>query len=179
MHRTPLGGSISYYSSLMTYCLGNQATFEALAGKGVFFLSLSQRYGWVWHDRTKYSIHVVGMEQRFGARFWRWGSLDSMIDARDGKKIFVLGDLPRFRRAQQAPKANDVEKVASKLWNVCMKHYIHPGHVTSLTQKFYVYKDWVSSEQFDIWMVYDGAGCGRNAALWAPSFWMPTASKAL
>jgi hypothetical protein len=102
-----------------------------------------------------------------------------MIDARDGKKIFVSGDLPRFRRAQQAPKADDVEKVASKLWNVCMKHYIHPGHVTSLTHYFYVYKDWVSSQQFDIRMVYDGTGCGLNAALWAPSFWMPTASTAL
>jgi hypothetical protein len=60
-----------------------------------------------------------------------------MIDARDGKKIFVSGDRPRFRRAQQAPKADDVEKVASKLWNVRMQHYIHPGHVTSLTHYFY------------------------------------------
>jgi hypothetical protein len=111
--------------------------------------------------------------------FWRWGTLDSMMDARDGKKIFVLGDLTRFRRAQQAPKADDVKKVAVRLWNVCMKHYIHPGHVTSLTHSFYVYKDWVSLEQFNIWMVYDGTGCGLNAALWAPSFWMPTASTAL
>ncbi len=35
--------------------------------------------------------------------------MESMIDPRDGKKIFVSGDLPRFRRAQQAPKADDVE----------------------------------------------------------------------
>jgi hypothetical protein len=67
-----------------------------------------------------------------------------MIDARNGKKIFVLGDLPRFQRAQQALETDDVEKVALKLWNVRMKHYIHPGHVTSLIQYFYVYKNWVS-----------------------------------
>jgi hypothetical protein len=44
-----------------------------------------------------------------------------MIDARDGKKIFVSGGLPRFWRAQQAPKTDDVKKVASKLWSVWMK----------------------------------------------------------
>jgi hypothetical protein len=34
-------------------------------------------------------------------------------------------------------------------------------------------------KEFDIRMIYDGTGCGLNAAVWAPSFWMPTASTAL
>jgi hypothetical protein len=34
-----------------------------------------------------------------------------------------------------------------KLRNVCMKHYIHPGHATSLTHYFYVYKDWDGSNK--------------------------------
>jgi hypothetical protein len=29
--------------------------------------------------------------------FWRWGSLTSMINVRDGTKVFVSGELPRFR----------------------------------------------------------------------------------
>jgi hypothetical protein len=44
---------------------------------------------------------------------------------------------------------------------------------------FYVYKDFVSEQKFDIRMIYDGTGYGLNAAVWAPSFWMPTASTAL
>jgi hypothetical protein len=102
-----------------------------------------------------------------------------MINARDGTKVFVLGELPRFRRAQQAPKPGDLSLVAAKLWNVRMKNYIQLGHAASLTHYFYVYKDFVSEQEFDIRMIYDGTGCGLNAAVWAPSFWMPTAATAL
>jgi hypothetical protein len=59
------------------------------------------------------------------------------------------------------------------------ENYIHPGHVNSLTHYFCVYKDSVSSQQFDIWIVYNGTGCDLSAALWAPSFLVPTASTAL
>jgi hypothetical protein len=111
--------------------------------------------------------------------FWRWGSLVSMINARDGTKVCVLGELPRLRRSQQAPKPGDMERVGSKLWNVRMKHYICSSLVASLTHYFYVCKDFVSDKEFDIRMIYDGTGCGLNAAVWAPSFWMPTASTAL
>jgi hypothetical protein len=111
--------------------------------------------------------------------FWRWGSLTSMTNARDGTRVFVSGKLPRFRRAQQKPKSGDLALVAAKLWNVRMKHYIREGAAISLTHYFYVYKDFVSEQKFDIRMIYDGTGCGLNAAVWAPSFWMPTASTAL
>jgi hypothetical protein len=99
-----------------------------------------------------------------------------MINARDGTKVYVSGELPRFRRTQQAPKLGDIERVGSKVWNVRMKHYIRSGLVASLTHYFYIYKDFVLDKEFDIRMIYDGTGCGLNAAVWAPSFWMPTAS---
>jgi hypothetical protein len=60
-----------------------------------------------------------------------------------------------------------------------MKHYIRSGLVASLTHYFYVCKDFVLDKEFNIRMIYDGKGCGLNAAVWAPSFWMPTASTAL
>jgi hypothetical protein len=73
-----------------------------------------------------------------------------------------------------------MERVRSKLWNVRMKFYIRSGLVVaSLTHYFYVYKDFVSDKEFDIRMIYDPTGCGLNAAVLAPSFWMPTASTAL
>jgi hypothetical protein len=60
-----------------------------------------------------------------------------------------------------------------------MKNYIRSGHAASLTHYLYVYEDFVSEQEFDICMIYDGTGCGLNAAVWAPLFWMPTASTAL
>jgi hypothetical protein len=85
-----------------------------------------------------------------GLIFWRWGSLSSMINARDGTKVFVSGELPRFWRAQQAPKPADLSLVAAKLWNVRMKNYVCSGQVASLTHYFYVHKDFVLKEEFDI-----------------------------
>ena len=111
--------------------------------------------------------------------FWQWGSLIGMTNARDGTRVYVSGELPRFRRAQQAPKSGDLEMVGSKLGNVRMKNYIRSGLVASLTHYFYVYKDYVSETEFDIRMIYDGTGCDLNAAVWAPSFWMPTVGTAL
>ena len=102
-----------------------------------------------------------------------------MINARDGTRVFVSGELPRFRHPQQAPKPGELSLVATKLWNVRMKNYIRSGQAISLTHYFYVYKDFVSEQEFDIHMIYDGTGCGLNAAVWAPSFWMPIASTAL
>lgn len=91
----------------------------------------------------------------------------------------MLEELPWLRHTQQTQKPGDIERVGSKLWKVIMKHYIHLGLVASLTHYFYVHQDFVLDEEFDIRMIYDGTRCGMNAAVWAPSFWRPTASTAL
>ena len=49
-----------------------------------------------------------------------------------------------------------------------------PGPVRSLTDYFDVPKG-----DHDVRMVYNGSSCGLNEALWAPSFWLPTADTAL
>ena len=46
-----------------------------------------------------------------------------------------------------------------------MKNYIRSGHAASLTHYFYVYKDFVSEQEFDIRMIYDVTGCGLNAVV--------------
>ena len=57
-----------------------------------------------------------------------------------------------------------------KLATVREKGYIQPGHVESLTGYFAVPKG-----TSDIRMVYDATRSGLNAALWTPSFALPTA----
>jgi hypothetical protein len=142
-------------------------SFEALAG-GKSFFDLERNADAV-SDVVRQNSPASWWEWNGGSAliFWEWGSLTSMINARDGTKVFVFGKLPRIRRAQQAPKAEALSLVAAKLWNVRMKNYIRSGHAASLTHYSYVYKDFVSKQEFDIRMIYYGTGCRLNAAVCA------------
>jgi hypothetical protein len=106
--------------------------------------------------------------------FWRWNGEEQMSDARDGMRMFVKGELPKNTKAQRTPKPEDLKRMIKKLDKVLERGYISPGLVVSLTSYFAVPK----GDQ-DIRLVYDGTSSGLNAALWAPSFWMPTSESAV
>ena len=101
--------------------------------------------------------------------FWRWQP-EVRKDMRDGTKICIKGPLPKNKLKQTLPRDPSlVEKIKSKIAKVRSRRYISSGLVLSLTNFFQVPKG-----VDDIRMVYDLTKCGLNAALWAPSFWMPT-----
>jgi hypothetical protein len=106
--------------------------------------------------------------------FWRWNGEEQVSDARDGMRMFVKGELPRNTRPQRAPKPEDLKKMIKKLDKVLARGYISHALVVSLTSYFAVPKG-----DSDIRLVYDGSSSGLNDALWAPSFWMPTAETAV
>jgi len=110
--------------------------------------------------------------------FWRWNTNKEIVNARDGTPLWInYSKLPHYQRPQKAPQQEDTFKVAEKLWNVRMKHYIRAGPVLSLSHFFHVAKGEPGPDS-DIRMVYNGTGCGLNYALWAPGFWMPTSASA-
>jgi hypothetical protein len=106
--------------------------------------------------------------------FWRWNGSEQETDARDGMRMFVRGELPKDTTPQRVPKPEDIERMIKKLDKVLSRGYISPGLVVSLTSYFAVAKG-----DTDIRLVYDGTSSGLNAALWAPSFWMPTSESAV
>jgi hypothetical protein len=61
-----------------------------------------------------------------------------------------------------------------KLDKVLARGYISPGLVVSLTSYFAVPKG-----DLDIRLMHDHTSSGLNAALWPPSFWMPTSESAV
>jgi hypothetical protein len=63
--------------------------------------------------------------------------------------------------------------VLQKLRAIIHRGYIAPGHVRSLVDYFAVPKGG------DIRLVYNGASCGFNSSIWAPSFWLPFPKSAL
>ena len=106
--------------------------------------------------------------------FWRW-PLESRIWARDGHPVYITGDLPSYRRAQ--PKESDPnvrEKVKEKLEKFIDRGYVANGKVNSLISYFAVPKG-----ESDVRLVFDGTKSGLNAALWAPSFHLPTVDSLL
>ncbi len=94
----------------------------------------------------------------------------------DGMPMYVRGRLSTLhhRRAQSLPKPEKYSLVLEKLSQVRLRRYIGPGLVKSLTDYFDVPKG-----DSDIRMVYNGTSCGLNDELWAPSFWLPTATSAV
>lgn len=109
--------------------------------------------------------------------FWRWHP-EIRVDARDGTRIFIQGKLPRYRKPQRVPHDSDQRAVMrDKLWRVRERGYILPGPVVSLTNVFFVPKviDPETGEVKDWRPVYDATKSGLNAAVWSPSFFMPTA----
>jgi hypothetical protein len=101
--------------------------------------------------------------------FWRWPG-NHQAAARDGYPLYVIEDLPRYKRPQPQEKHPEIrKKVAEKLESVRSKKYIDKGEVLSLTSYF-----WVAKGDSDIRMVYDASRSGLNQALWAPNFGLPT-----
>ena len=61
--------------------------------------------------------------------------------------------------------------VASNIEGMATKLYVEEGHVTNVVDYFSVPKG-----DDDIRVVFDGSSCGLNKALWAPNFYLPSAS---
>jgi hypothetical protein len=88
--------------------------------------------------------------------------------------MFVKGELPKNTKPQRAPKPEDLKRMIKKLDKVLARGYVSPGLGVSLTSYFAIPKG-----DLDIRLVYNDTLSGLNAALWAPSFWMPTSESAV
>ena len=108
--------------------------------------------------------------------FWRWQP-EVKRDLRDGTPLRFHEDrLPKNSiKRQRLPKDEGIFKsMIDKLVKVRDGGYIGKllhGSIRSLTHYFAVPKG-----DKDIRMVYDMTASGLNKALWAPKFWMPTAT---
>ena len=101
--------------------------------------------------------------------YWRWPDA-FVLEARDGTKPFITGDLPRYRVSQRWPKDEGIKSKMMNKWSkVIRRQYIKSGPVISLTGSFPVPKG-----ENDIRMVYDATKCGLNSQLWSPNFMLPT-----
>eukprot|EP00956_Cyclotella_meneghiniana_P007532 scaffold10178_cov23-Cyclotella_meneghiniana.AAC.4 len=110
---------------------------------------------WEWHQGSR-------------PFFWRWPK-NRVAWARDGQEHLVTKELPKYTRAQRAPKSEeDRTKVWRKLSKVRERLYINVGLVLSLMHWFYVLKG-----DSDIRMVYNGTASGINDCLFAPHFGLP------
>ena len=109
--------------------------------------------------------------------FWRWESHSK--DALLGFQPWIQGKLPKYFRKMKRPKVDLFSQYSSKLQDVANKGYIS---LPSKCNKIPINSlfDWfgVPKGDNDIRMVYNGTSCGLNAAVWAPSFWLPTAKTA-
>jgi hypothetical protein len=101
--------------------------------------------------------------------FWRWPA-EFRAMARAGHPVWVKSSLPNYRRPQRQEDDPAIQtQIRAKLENVLRKGYISKGQVTSLTSYFAVPKG-----TNDVRMVYDSTKSGLDAALWVPSFSLPT-----
>jgi len=101
--------------------------------------------------------------------FWRWPPELQRV-ARDGHPVWIKGSLPAYRVPQKPER--DVARcrqVKLKLENIRQKSYIGRDYIRSLTGYFAVPKG-----PTDVRMVYDATKSGLNAALWVPSFALPS-----
>ena len=101
--------------------------------------------------------------------FWNWPD-QYQDEVRDGQPHFLTDDFGVFVKPQRRPENEEVGKlIKKKAVPVHLKGYIEVGAVVSIIHYFYVPKG-----LDNVRMVYDGTGCGLNAALWAPHFGLPT-----
>ena len=106
--------------------------------------------------------------------FWMWPE-ESKREARDGTRLWVMGDLPQNRQPQRPCSDKRMRGfVGKKIATVRERGYVEPGLVRSLTNYFPVIKILEDDEVKDVRMVYDGTRSGLNAVLWAPNFGLPT-----
>ena len=103
--------------------------------------------------------------------FWRW-DVSQRTAARDGMEIFIRGQLPSKLVGGRGTRKDKIPAVGKKINKVFERGYILEGHVDSTIDYFDVAKG------EDIRVVYNGTSCGLNDALFAPSFWLPTAATA-
>ena len=108
--------------------------------------------------------------------FWRWNGTEQMLAARDGMRIYVQGPLPaRRKRTKTGSLRPDVKaQIAEKIDGMLKRFYLESaGHVSNCLDYFAVPKG-----DTDIRVVFDGSACGLNEVLWAPNFFLPSASGA-
>jgi hypothetical protein len=86
--------------------------------------------------------------------------------------LCIQDSMPRNTVPACRPQSDQKAKILEKLIKVLERGYIQvprlPAFVKSLVDYFPVIKG------NDVRFVYNGTSCRLNAALWAPSFWLPT-----
>ena len=90
-------------------------------------------------------------------------------------KTYIQGPLPQGRRTKRIKMKSEVRAiVANKIAGMVKRCYIEEGHVSSSLDYFAVPKG-----DADVRVVFDGSSCGLNKVLWAPNFYLPSASSAV
>jgi hypothetical protein len=91
-------------------------------------------------------------------------------------RMYVQSPLPVGRKRMKKIKLSPAVKtlVAEKIEGMCKRYYLEvSGHVSNSLDYFAVPKGGA-----DIWVVFDGSLCGLNKTLWAPNFYLPSATSA-
>ena len=116
-----------------------------------------------------------------GLLFWRWPTKQSRIAARDGFPIYVSGKLPRFKRKQRNVKDDISKQLAVKIGDVRKKLYVVSLEKTLSDVDYFPVPKGIDSngDWLDIRVVYNATSCDLNEAMWAPSFWLPSANTAV
>ena len=112
--------------------------------------------------------------------FWRWPP-SSIESARDGFRIWISSQLPTYKRKQKHLNSDLAMLVANKIGDVRWKGYISPIAFTHSDVDYFPVPKGIDPDTgaiLDVRMVYNGTSSGLNAAVWAPSFWMPSPSTA-
>ena len=94
-------------------------------------------------------------------------------EARDGTPIYFEWPGPESKQRQPDIKPEMLDAVRSKILKVIRRRYLVRVR-TSLDIKSLIKFFAVPKGERDIRMVYDATASGLNAAVWTPSFWLPT-----
>ena len=125
--------------------------------------------GILWHaNETNWFEYLAGSRLhhfRFPIRYRK--------EARDGTKIYFETEGPSTRQRQPDIPPEMLDQVREKIRKVIKRRYMMrvttEWDIKSLIKFFAVPKG-----ERDIRMVYDATASGLNAAVWAPTFWLPT-----
>ncbi|KAI2498994.1 hypothetical protein MHU86_15498 [Fragilaria crotonensis] len=117
-------------------------------------------------------------EWTFGSAlfFWRWNGTEQIMAAREGMRMYVRTPLPVNRnRMKKVTLSSEIKAlVAEKIEGMGKRFYLEAsGHVSNSLNYFAVPKG-----ETDIRVVFDGTACGLNDTLWAPNFFLPSATSA-
>ena len=125
--------------------------------------------GILWHaNETNWFEYLAGSRLhhfRFPIRYRK--------EARDGTRIYFETEGPSSRQRQPDIPPEMLDQVREKIKKVIKRRYMTrvttEWDIKSLIKFFAVPKG-----ERDIRMVYDATASGLNAAVWAPTFWLPT-----